>query len=140
MGAHESFEREDDVVGSSDRGFGLVMAGACAVFGSLPLIGLHAPLWWLYGVGAVFLAFALTRPALLAPLNRLWMKFGLLLHRVVSPIMLGAMYYGVMVPAGLIMRLVGRDPMRLKRDPQATTYWVERQPPGPEPQSMRQQY
>jgi len=140
MGAHESIERDDDVVGGSDRAFGLVMAGACAVFGSLPLLRLHAPVWWLYGVGAVFLAVALTRPALLAPLNRLWTRFGLLLHRVVSPVMLGAMYYGVMVPAGLIMRLVGRDPLRLKRDPRATTYWVERQPPGPEPQSMRQQY
>ena len=137
---HESFAREPEAAGSSDRNFGLVMAGACAVFGALPLLRGHAPYWWLFGIGLVFLALALARPALLAPLNRLWTRLGLLLHRIVSPLMLGLMFYGAIMPFGLVMRVFGRDPLRRKREPGAASYWIERTPPGPEPKSMRQQF
>jgi len=137
---HESLQREGKPAGGSDRGFGFVMAGAFAVLAGLPLLGGHMPHWWLLAVALPFLGFAWLRPAALAPLNRQWTRFGLLLHRIVSPVMLGAMYYGTVVPMGLAMRAFGRDQLRLKRDPSATSYWIESHPPGPDPKSMPQQY
>ena len=80
------------------------------------------------------------RPALLAPLNRLWTRFGALLHRVVSPIVLGFMFFVVITPMGLVRRMLVKDPLRLRFDRQAGSYWVPRQPPGPPPQSLTNQF
>ncbi len=79
-------------------------------------------------------------PSLLAPLNRVWTKFGLLLHKVVSPIVLGVMFYLVITPTGLLMRLFGKDPLRLKFDGTAKSYWIPREPPGPKPDSIKDQF
>jgi hypothetical protein len=87
----------------------------------------------------LFLSAASFRPALLHPLNRLWMKLGLLLHKIVNPIVMGLLFYGTIWPTGLAMRMRGRDLLRLKRDPDADTYWIAR-PPGPLPETMRDQF
>jgi hypothetical protein len=79
------------------------------------------------------------RPVL-APLNRLWLKFGLLLHKVVSPIVLGVMFFLVITPIGLTMRAFGKNPLRLKLDKQSGSYWIERVPPGPAPESLKDQF
>ncbi len=86
---HEAFSRDEPVVAGSDRAFGLVMAAAFAILTALN--GWHdGRIWpWTGGVAALFLAAALLRPALLRPLNRLWLKFGLLLHKIVNPIVMG---------------------------------------------------
>ena len=83
---------------------------------------------------------ALLYPAALKPLNRLWLKFGLLLHKVVNPIMMAFVFFGTVLPTGLIMRVLGKDPLRLKRQPEADSYWIDRQPPGPAPESMKDQF
>ena len=67
----------------------------------------------------------------LRPLNRLWLRFGLLLAAVVSPIVLALLFYLTIAPIGFMMRLAGKDPMRSRRDPNATSYWIRREPPGP---------
>ena len=72
------------------------------------------------------------RPCL-RPLNRLWLKFGLLLHKVVNPIVMALVFFGTVLPTGLIMRVLGKDLLRLKRQPDANSYWIERRPPGPAP-------
>jgi hypothetical protein len=98
-------------------------------------------LWrWTGGTALFFLAAALLYPAGLKPLNRLWLKFGLLLHKVVNPIMIGFVFFGAVLPTGLIMRALGKDPLRLKRQPDANSYWIERCPPGPAPKSMKDQF
>ena len=137
---HENLRQAKPADGSSNRGFGFVMAGALAIIGALPLIGGNWPIWWLYPPAAAFLATALVKPDLLAPLNALWTRFGLLLHRIVNPIMLGIMFFGVVVPTGLLMRLFRRDPLRLRFDRDAATYWIKRTPPGPDPTSMSDQF
>jgi hypothetical protein len=91
-------------------------------------------------IAAGFLAVALVRPSLLSPLNRLWFMFGLLLHKIVTPVIMGLIFFLTVTPTGLIMRLSGRDPLRLRRDPEAKTYWIEREPPGPDPETMRNQF
>ena len=82
-------------------------------------------------MAAMFLVAALLRPAILHPLNRLWLKFGLLLHRVVNPVIMALLFFGTVLPTGLVMRALGKDLLRLKRQPDADSYWIPRAPPGP---------
>lgn len=138
--AHENLSREEHVEGSSDRVFGLVFAGVFLVIAGWPLIHGVAPRWWALGISVAFGAVAWVRPVLLARLNRLWMKLGILLGKVVSPIALGILFFGVVTPIGVMIRIAGKDPLRLKRDPAAVSYWIERKPPGPPPDSMINQF
>ena len=136
---HETFVREEGSAPGSDRTFGLVMAGALALVASINGWH-HGRMWpWESALAALFLLAALLRPALLHPLNRLWMKLGLLLHKIVNPIVMGLLFYGTIWPTGAIMRMRGRDLLRLKREPASETYWIAR-PPGPLPETMRDQF
>lgn len=137
---HEDLRRERAVEGSSDRGFGVVFAGVCAIVAGLGWWrgGAYWP-WWLCG-SAAFALVALVFPRGLAPLNRVWTKFGLLLFRVVNPVVMFVLYTTTILPMGLLMRLAGRDPLRLRFDPQAPSYWIPREPPGPAPESMKNQF
>jgi hypothetical protein len=74
---------------------------------------------------------------MLAPLNRLWFRFGLLLGKIVTPIVMLLVFVLTVVPTGIVMRLLGKDPLRRKFDKSASSYWVSRDaPPGP----MRNQF
>ena len=137
---HESYERREDVKGSSDRSFGIVFAVVFAVIGLFPLVFGGGVRLWSLAVGAGFLVIALAAPSLLAPLNRLWLRFGLLLHRIVSPIVLGVMFFLVITPMGLLMRAMGKDLLRLKFDKQSASYWIGRIPPGPPPETLKDQF
>ena len=137
---HEDFSREEHVKAGSDRGFGFVFAG---FFGILSAISLwrHGSAWhWMLPLAAAFLLVALVYPKLLGPLNRLWLKFGLLLYKVMNPLILGLLFFITIMPIGLVMRAFGKDFLRLKLAPNAKSYWIDRSPPGPPPQSMRNQF
>lgn len=138
---HEDFTRAAEVEGSSDRSFGFVFAGFFALVAVLPAF--HGPIssirWWAAALAASFLALALWRTKSLRPLNRLWSKFGLLLSKIVGPVVLMLIFYAVVTPVGLLMRAFGKDPLRLRRD-EATSYWIVRQAPGPAPGSMKDQF
>ena len=136
---HEDLARGHATKRGSDRSFGLVFFVFFAMLGLWPLWSGGTPRWWSLGVSAAFLALALVRPALLAHLNRLWLRFGLLLHRVTSPIILFLMYVVAIVPMGLILRVLGKDLLRLRGDRTAESYWIERTP-GPAPETMRNQF
>ena len=138
--AHEDLTRKQRAEGSSDRAFGLVFASVFLLIAVWPLLHGRMPRWWALGVAAVFVLVALVYPAPLAGLNRLWMKLGVLLGKVVGPIALGVVFYGVVTPVGAMMRLTGKDPLRLKLDPGADSYWIPRDPPGPPPDSMTNQF
>ena len=138
--AHEDLNREQHVEGSSDRSFGIVFAIVFLVIAAWPILQANQPRWWAGALAAAFGLVALLRPALLAGLNRWWLKLGLLLGRIVSPIALGILFYGVLTPIGVVMRLAGKDPLLLKRDAGAASYWRRREPPGPRPDSMNQQF
>jgi predicted membrane metal-binding protein len=137
---HEDYSREEEVKAGSDRSFGLVFAGFFAILGALSLWR-HSQTWhYTLPVAAAFLVVALTYPRVLGPLNRLWLKFGLLLYKVMNPIVLGLLFFVTIMPIGLVMRAMGKDFLRLKRDPNAKSYWIARTPPGPPPQSMKNQF
>jgi hypothetical protein len=137
---HESYSRDEKIDGSSNRTFGCVFAALFALVGLLPLILGRAPRIWAFGVSGIFLLAALLFPSALAPLNRLWLRIGLLLHRVVSPIALGIMFFLVITPMGLLMRAMGKDPLRLRPEPDAGSYWIDRRPPGPAPETLKDQF
>ena len=137
---HETYSREEAVTAGSDRSFGFVMAGAFGILALINAWNAHN-LWpWFGAVSAAFLGAALIRPAILAPLNLLWLKFGLLLHKIVSPVIMGLLFFGTVLPTGLIMRALGKDLLRMKRDPGADSYWIVRTPPGPAAESMKDQF
>jgi hypothetical protein len=137
---HESYDRHQDVQGSTDRSFGLVFAAVFAAIGLLPLVHGGAVRLWAIIVSAAFLLVALVVPSVLRPINRLWLKFGLLLHKIVSPVVLGIMFFLVITPIGMFLRARGTDPWRLKPNRQSRTYWIERVPPGPTPESIKDQF
>jgi len=138
--SHENLHRDNHVDGSSERVFGLTFAGLFFVIACWPLFRGGPPRWWAIGMAAVFALIAMSYPALLTGPNKLWIKLGVLLGKVVSPISLGVLFYLVFTPLGVAMRLMGKDSLRLKFDPGAETYWVERKPPGPPPDSMTNQF
>lgn len=121
----------------SDRSFGLVFAGVFAAAGLLPLLHGHAPRAWALGIAGAFLAVTLLRPALFAPLNRLWFRFGLALGAVTTPVMMGLLFVVAVIPTALLLKLLRKDPLQRRLDPNAATYWERRDTqPGP----MREQY
>jgi hypothetical protein len=137
---HEDFARDEQIVAGSDRSFGLVMAGALVVV--TVLNAWHAGrIWpWTAGLAAAFLVAALLTPAVLTPLNRIWLKFGLLLHRIVNPLIMALLFYGTVLPTGLVLRAMGKDLLRLNREPNADSYWIVREPSGPSPETMKDQF
>jgi hypothetical protein len=141
FGAHEFGAREEEVVKtSSDRTFGYVFAGFFGLVAIFSFVtGGHRWPYWLAGA-LIFAAVAVIRPGVLAPLNKVWMRIGLVLHMIVSPLILGLLFYVFVTPVGLLMRLFGKDPLRLRMDPQADSYWIRRDPAGPAGDSFTNQF
>jgi hypothetical protein len=142
-GVHESFEDHGEVDGPSDRSFGLTVGGILVAIGLVRYFAFGAGLTSTLAIsipGLLLVLSGLAAPGLLGPLNRLWMRLGLLLASIVNPIILFLMYALIFVPVGLAMRLFGRDALRFKPDREAASYWIVRDPPGPEPQTMNNQF
>jgi hypothetical protein len=137
---HEDFTSKTAVESSSDRAFGVVFAVVFALVGLYPLLGGDPVRWWAMAAAAAFAALAMAAPRALAPLNRVWMRVGAVLHAIVSPIVLAVMFYLLVAPIGLLWRVLGKDPLRLRFEPRAASYWIERRPPGPEPETFTNQF
>jgi len=117
----------------SDRSFGWTFTGF------FTLVALFFQPWMLALAAATALV-TVIRSHWLAPFNRAWMKFGELLHHVVSPLVLGLIYFGVFTPVALVMRAFGRDAMCRRFEPAQPSYWVRRDPPGPADNSFRDMF
>jgi hypothetical protein len=100
----------------------------------------EAPRIWALAVAGAFLVVALARPALLGPMNRAWMAFANLLHKVITPVIMAILFYLTVTPTALLMRLFGKTPIPVQFDRHAKSYWIVRQPPGPAPESMKNQF
>lgn len=125
---------------SSERTFGFVLSTVFLAIALLPLAhGLEMHVWAL-PFAAVFFGAAIAVPIVLKPLNRLWFLIGILLGRVVTPVVMTIIWFIALTPAGMLMRLFGKDPLRLKHEAATETYWVDRSPPGPNSDSLRNQF
>ena len=140
IGHHEFATAHHEIETSSDRSFGFVFTGALSLLAAY--LAWKGSAWWPLPLppALVFLILALVQPKLLAPLNRAWTRLGLLLGAIVAPVVMGVIYFGLITPMALLARLLGKDFLRLKRDPAAATYWLQRQDPRSSPERLRDQF
>jgi len=137
---HESLDREDDIKVGSERGFGIVFACVFVVIGLWPLLDSAPIRWWALIIAAVFIGCAFLISIALRPLNILWFKIGMLMSKVMIPLTMAMLYYLTVVPMGLLMKMCGKDPLNRSFDKTASSYWIDREPPGPAPESMKYQF
>jgi Saxitoxin biosynthesis operon protein SxtJ len=124
----------------SERSFGFTFALACGVLSVWPVIKGGAPRLWLAASALAFLMLALLRPAHLRPLNVVWFRLGLLLSAVTTPVVMGLLYGTTFLPTSAVLRLTGRDPLALKREPGRASYWTDRDPGDGAQPTMKHQY
>ena len=139
---HDSFIARTRVKESSDRSFGLTVGIALAIIGGVRLYlhGLAAAEIGLFAVALLLIVTSLVAPRFLKPANRIWLKIGHLLFKIFSPVMMALIFALAIVPVGLLMQLFGKDSLHLKFDARAKTYWMEKDPPGPAPETMKYQF
>jgi hypothetical protein len=140
MGTHESFARNAVAHPPSERSFAWVFTAFFAALALWPAWRGRPVRWWSLGVAALVFLAGLVRPSVLRIPNLIWFRFGNLLSRIVGPVATSLLYFLVFTPFGLILRMAGKDLLRLRRDPAAASYWIERNPPGPTPESMVEQF
>lgn len=130
---HENYRDEELASAGSDRAFGctvgsiLVAIGATKAFvaGAVPVITLLT-----LGAGAVLLLLGIVAPSRLSILNKIWLKIGTAIAKLVNPIVLALLFFLVVTPMALLMRMAGKRPLRLAPDRIVATYWIEREPGG----------
>lgn len=121
----------------SERNFGFVFCSIMTIIALWPVISGNGPRIWLLLMAALLLAVTLAAPHLLRPLNRLWFRFGLFLGAIIAPIVMALVYFLAFLPIGLLLRIMGKDLLSTRLDPDRTSYWIERkEPPG----SMERQF
>ena len=118
----------DDIKISSNRSFGIVFFVVFLLIALYPLTyGGEIRIWSLI-ISIIFLILGLLNSKILAPLNKIWFKFGILLGKIVSPLIMGIIFFLVVTPIGLIMRLLGKDVLNLKYN-KNRSYWIEKNGP-----------
>ena len=111
---------------SSNRSFGLVFFAVFLLIALWPLNNEDQIRIWSIVISVIFLILGLINSKLLMPLNRLWFRFGMLLGAIVSPIVMGMIFFTIVTPTGFIMRIVGKDLLKKKYDKNKKSYWIKR--------------
>ena len=111
---------------SSNRNFGLVFFIVFLIISLWPLTYGEPVRIWLVIISMVFLILGLMNSKLLTPLNKLWFKFGIILGAIITPIVMGIIFFLVVTPIGLIMKIMGKDLLNKKYDKKKNTYWINR--------------
>ena len=109
----------------SNRNFGIVFSIVFLIISLWPLLNQNDIRIWSLIISGIFLVLGLINSKLLLPLNKIWFKFGILLGNFIAPIVMGIVYFMVVTPTGLIMRLLGKDLLNLKKN-NKDTYWIEK--------------
>ena len=109
----------------SNRNFGFVFFIVFLVIALWPLLkGENLRLWSLL-ISTIFFILGLLNAKILTPFNKIWMKFGEILGSVISPLVMGVIFFGIVTPTGLLLKLIGKDVLKLKED-KKDTYWIEK--------------
>ena len=111
---------------SSNRSFGLVFFVVFLIVALWPLKHEEDIRLWSLALSIIFFILGILNSKLLTPLNKLWFKFGIFLGSIVSPIIMGVVYFIVVTPTGVIMRLLGKDLLKTNKTKSASTYWMKR--------------
>lgn len=136
---HEDYRRQVEIRASSDRSFGLISAAALIVIALWPTWRGESPRILPLGAALVLVFLALAVPACLHTFNMMWVRCGVLLGKIVSPLVLGVMFFAVFTPGAIGIRILGRDLLRLRRTDDES-YWTWRVPPGPAPETAENQF
>ena len=118
----------DDFKISSNRSFGIVFFVVFLLIAIFPLASSGDIRIWSLIISSIFLILGLLKPNILTPLNRIWFKFGIFLGKIVSPLVMGMIFFFVVTPIGLIMRMLGKDLLNLKYNLNKS-YWIEKRGP-----------
>jgi predicted membrane metal-binding protein len=118
----------DDVKISSNRSFGIVFFVVFLLVALYPLIHAEEIRLWSLIISIIFLILGLLNSKILGPLNKIWFKFGILLGKIVSPLIMGIIFFLVVTPIGFIMRLLRKDVLNLKYN-KNKSYWIEKNGP-----------
>ena len=110
----------------SNRSFGIVFFIVFLIIAIYPLLNDNSIRLWSLIIGIIFLILGIINSKVLTPFNILWMKFGLLLGKIVSPIVMGFVFFGVVTPISIIMKLLRKDLLNLKRN-KKETYWLKKE-------------
>lgn len=137
---HERIAGDLAVRRSSNRSFGVTFGVVFMLVAGWPVLHGRGVRWWAVAIAALFVAAAVVAPRVLGPLNRLWFVFGLALNAVMGRVVMATLFFSTLTPIALVMRACGHDPLRLRRDPGAKTYWIDRKPPGPSAHTMTRQF
>ena len=118
----------EDVKVSSNRSFGIVFFVVFLLIALYPLINNGEVRTWSIIVSLIFLILGLINSKILSPLNKIWFKFGILLGKIISPLIMGIIFFLVVTPIGLIIKLFGKDVLNLKYN-KNKSYWIEKNGP-----------
>ena len=118
----------DDIKISSNRSFGIVFFIVFILVALYPLIYSGEIRIWSIVLSLIFLTLGLLNSIILTPLNKIWFKFGIILGKIISPIIMGVIFFLVVTPIGLLMRLLGKDLLNLKYN-KNKSYWIEKNGP-----------
>ncbi len=138
--SHESFEGHARQKTGSNRSFGFVLGGAFSLIALWPLFHGEMQRYWALVLAVPLLTLAVFRPDALQKPNEWWAKLGLLLGRIVSPIVMGVIFYLWITPIALILRLLKKPLLSIELEPDAESYWIVRPPADPDPARLRRPY
>ena len=118
----------EDIKMGSNKSFGVVFSALFLLISLYPLINNENIRIWSLAICVIFLILGLLNSKFLTPLNKLWFKFGIFLGKIISPLVLGIIFFGVVTPTSLLMRLLRKDLLNLKFN-KKKTYWNEKEGP-----------
>jgi Saxitoxin biosynthesis operon protein SxtJ len=140
---HENYRDEEPTEAGSNRAFGCTVGSIVVAIGATKTFVAGAVLptaLLIFVVGAVLMLLGIVAPSRLSTLNKTWLKMGTAIAKLVNPIVLALLFFLVVTPMALVMRIAGKKPLRLAPDRAASSYWINREPPGAGSSSMRQQF
>ena len=118
----------DDIKVGSNKSFGIVFFIVFLLISLYPLLNDENIRFWSLVISVIFLILGIFNSSLLLPLNKLWFKFGIILGKIISPVVMGIIFFFVVTPIGLIMRILGKDVLNLKYN-DYKSYWIEKNGP-----------
>ncbi len=109
----------------SNKSFGIVFFILFLFIGLYPILNNNSIRLWSIVIAALFLILGIFNSKLLSPLNKIWYKFGILLSKLISPLIIGLIFFFVVTPTGLLMRIIGKDLLNLKFN-KKKSYWINK--------------
>ena len=140
MKTHENIMGKQDIQIGSNKSFGIVFAVVFLIIALWPLLDEGMFRVWALVTGIILFIISFIYPSIFKPFNYIWFKFGLLLGKIVTPIVMGFLYFFTITPTALIMRTLKKRPLDLEFDESLDSYWKYRDPPGPSSESMKNQF